>query len=113
MVDQEQVRKYWTDWVRRQIGGGELVQDAAVSAAVSAVLGGRDNEAAAEAARQVARSLGVKVSGDRAAGNVAVRPTPPPTSGEIAPAPAGAPPGDGEPLRCRLCGSVPAANMTI
>jgi hypothetical protein len=58
VVDQEQVRKFWTSWVRREIGGNGMVQEAAVSAAVDQVLLGHDNQAAADAARNVARQLG-------------------------------------------------------
>src|SRR2546425_5876048 len=61
MIDQDQARKFWTNWVRREIGGNDLVQEAAVSAAVNEILQGRDNQAAADAARRTAQSLGIGV----------------------------------------------------
>ena len=109
MIDQDQARKFWANWVRREIGGSDMVQDAAVSAAVNEILQGRDNQAAADAARRTAQSLGVGVP--------TPHPGPPPPGGTdivatpvAGPAPAGK---DGQPLACRLCGSTPAANMTI
>lgn len=118
MIDQEQVRKYWAGWVRREIGGNEMVQEAAASAAVNEILLGHDDAAAAGAARRMAQSLGVKVKGGQPGAVVApaARPSndapfPGPTTTRVpVPVQAAAP---GEPLRCRLCGSVPAANMTI
>jgi len=41
VIDQDQARKFWTNWVRREIGGNGMIQEAAVSAA----LAGRDDEA--------------------------------------------------------------------
>jgi hypothetical protein len=118
VIDQEQVRKYWAGWVRRQIGGNEMVQEAAASAAVNEILLGHNDEAAATAARRMAQSLGVKVKGGQPGAGVAPAATAPsdapfpgPTS-TPGPAPAQAAVA-GQPLRCRLCGSVPAANMTI
>jgi hypothetical protein len=58
MIDQDQVRKFWTSWVRREIGGNGMIQEAAVSAAVNELLLGHDNQAAADAARNTARQLG-------------------------------------------------------
>ena len=58
MIDQDQARKFWTNWVRREIGGNEMIQEAAVSAAVNEVLLGHDNQAAANAARGTAHRLG-------------------------------------------------------
>jgi hypothetical protein len=58
MIDQGQARKFWTNWVRREIGGSDMVQEAAVSAAVNELLLGHDNQAAADAARNTARQLG-------------------------------------------------------
>src|SRR5438132_446297 len=54
VIDQEQARKFWTSWVRREIGGSEMIQEAAVSAAVDELLLGHDNQAAADAARNTA-----------------------------------------------------------
>ncbi len=62
MIDQDQARKFWTNWVRREIGGSDMIQEAAVSAAVNEVLLGRDNQAAADAARDTAHRLGGGVS---------------------------------------------------
>ena len=50
MIDQDQARKFWTNWVRREIGGNGMIQEAAVSAAVNELLLGHDNQAAADAA---------------------------------------------------------------
>ena len=58
MIDQNQARKFWTSWVRREIGGSEMIQEAAVSAAVNELLLGHDNQAAADAARTTAHQLG-------------------------------------------------------
>ena len=120
MIDQEQVRKFWAGWVRRQIGGNEMVQETAASAAVNEVLQGHDNDAAAEAARRVARSLGIDVPSSQPSVSGAPTPTPAASAAPF-PGPTSAPTGTGAPsptpadgqLRCRLCGSVPAANMTI
>ena len=57
MIDQDQARKFWTGWVRREIGGSEMIQEAAVSAAVNELLLGHDNQAAADAARTTAHQL--------------------------------------------------------
>ena len=117
MIDQEQVRKHWAGWVRREIGGNEMVQEAAASAAVNEILLGHDDAAAAAAARRMAQSLGVKVKGGPPGAVVAPAaassdaPFPGPSAAPV-PAPVRAAT-SGEPLRCRLCGSVPAANMTI
>jgi hypothetical protein len=62
MIDQDQARKFWTNWVRREIGGNTMVQEAAVSAAVNELLLGHDNQAAADAARNTARQLSGGVS---------------------------------------------------
>ena len=111
MIDQDQARKFWTNWVRREIGGNDMIQEAAVGAAVNELLLGHDNQAAAEAARNTAHRLG--------GGAPTSRPNPPPQGGReivAAPiAPVGAVPAGraGEPLACKLCGSTPAANMTI
>ena len=111
MIDHDQARKFWANWVRREIGGNDMVQEAAASAAVNEVLQGHDNQAAADAARRTAQSLGVGVP--------TPDPDPPPQGGrEIVARPAASigsePAGnDGQPLACKLCGSTPAANMTI
>ena len=80
MIDQDQARKFWTNWVRREIGGSDMIQEAAVSAAVNELLLGHDNQAAADAARNTARQL---------AGGVSTpRPDPPPQEGrETVPTP--------------------------
>lgn len=114
MIDQEQARKFWANWVRREIGGNDMIQEAAVSAAVNEILQGRDNQAAANAARRTAQSLGVGVPPMNAPQPVSA-PTPLASGGAAFPASAGAVPTTqaGQPLVCKLCGSTPAANMTI
>ena len=62
MIDQDQARKFWTNWVRREIGGNDMIHEAAVSAAVNELLLGHDNQAAADAARNTARQLAGGVS---------------------------------------------------
>ena len=57
VIDQDQARKFWTGWVRREIGGSEMIQEAAVSAAVNELLLGHDTQAAADAARTTAHQL--------------------------------------------------------
>jgi len=57
VIDQDQARKFWTGWVRREIGGSAMIQDAAVSAAINELLLGHDNQAAADAARSTAQQL--------------------------------------------------------
>lgn len=99
MIDQDQARKFWANWVRREIGGNDMVQEAAVSAAVNEALQGRDNQAAADAARRTAQSLGVGVP--------PMSSTPPISTPAVPTGQAG------QPLACKLCGSTPAANMTI
>src|SRR5436189_48055 len=49
VIDQDQARKFWTGWVRREIGGSAMIQEAAVSAAVNELLLGHDNQAASGA----------------------------------------------------------------
>ena len=115
MIDQDQARKFWANWVRREIGGNDMVQEAAVSAAVNEVLQGRDNQAAADAARRTAQSLGVGVPPMNATQPTS---TPAPTPTRDAPFPtalggAVTTGQAGQPLACKLCGSTPAANMTI
>ena len=115
MIDQDQARKFWANWVRREIGGNDMVQEAAASAAVNEIMQGRDNQAAADAARRTAQSLGVGVPPMNATQPTS-SPTPTPT--RDAPSPAvragTVPTGQaGQPLACKLCGSTPAANMTI
>ncbi len=115
MIDQDQARKFWANWVRREIGGNDMVQEAAASAAVNEIMQGRDNQAAADAARRTAQSLGVGVPPMNATQPTST-PTPTPTRDAPTPAvPAGAVPTGqaGQPLSCKLCGSTPAANMTI
>ena len=115
MIDQDQARKFWANWVRREIGGSDMVQEAAVSAAVNELLQGRDNQAAADAARRTAQSLGVGVPPMGAAPSIS-KPAPGPSRDAPFPvAPGGVHPTgkDGQPLACKLCGSTPAANMTI
>ena len=58
MIDQDQARKFWTNWVRREIGGNDMIQDAAVTAAINELLLGHDNQTAADAARGAAHRLG-------------------------------------------------------
>jgi hypothetical protein len=114
VIDQDQARKFWANWVRREIGGNDMVQEAAVSAAVNEVLQGRDNQAAADAARRTAQSLGVGVPPMSAAS--ISKPAPGPSRDAPFPvAPGGVHPTgkDGQPLACKLCGSTPATNMTI
>jgi hypothetical protein len=116
VIDQDQARKFWASWVRREIGGNNMVQEAAVSAAVNEVLQGRDNQVAAAAARRTAQSLGVGVPPLTSTPSTST-PTAVPTRDApfpVTPAatvPAGG--NDGRPLACKLCGSTPAANMTI
>lgn len=110
MIDQDQARKFWTSWVRREIGGNDMIQEAAVSAAVNELLLGHDNQAAADAARSTAHRLGGGVS--------TPTPNPPPQGGrENVATPVAsvgaAPTGPAGALACKLCGSTPAANMTI
>ena len=110
MIDQDQARKFWSNWVRREIGGNDMIQEAAVGAAVNELLLGHDNQAAADAARNTAHRLG--------GGAPAPHPDPIPRGGREAVAapvaPAGVPAGQvSQPLACKLCGSTPAANMTI
>jgi hypothetical protein len=114
VIDQDQARKFWANWVRREIGGNDMVQEAAASAAVNEILQGQDNQAAANAARRTAQSLGVGVPAMNAP-QPASAPSPTLTSGAAYPAPAGAVPTTkaGQPLVCKLCGSTPAAKMTI
>src|SRR5438067_11454375 len=57
VIDQDQARKFWTGWVRREIGGSAMIQEAAVSAAVNELLLGHDNQAAADAARSTDQQL--------------------------------------------------------
>jgi hypothetical protein len=119
VIDQDQARKFWTNWVRREIGGNDMIQEAAVSAAVNELLLGRDNQAAADAARSTAHRL----SGDlppvsATAPTSTPTPAPAPTSTRDALSPTvrtGAIPTGkaGQPLVCTLCGSTPAAHMTI
>jgi hypothetical protein len=97
MIDHDQARKFWASWVRREIGGNEMIQEAAVSAAVNEVLLGHDTQAAADAARNTAHRLGGGAPS-------APHPDPPPLGGREIVA---------TPLVCKLCGSTPAANMTI
>src|ERR1700736_6679381 len=88
-----------------------MIQEAAVSAAVNELLLGHDNQAAADTARSTAHRL--------AGGIPTPDPGPPPQGGrEIVAtpvAPVGAVPvaPAGGPLACKLCGSTPAAKMTI
>jgi hypothetical protein len=90
MIDQDQARKFWTSWVRREIGGSVMVQEAAVSAAVNELLLGHDNQAAADAARNTARQLSGAVSTPHAdpppqGGTETVATPPPPTAPAAAP----------------------------
>src|SRR2546423_9517571 len=57
VIDQDQARKFWTGWVRREIGGSAMIQEAAVSAAINELLLRHDNQAAADAARSTAQQL--------------------------------------------------------
>src|SRR2546423_10712463 len=57
VIDQDQARKFWTGWVRREIGGRAMIQEAAVRAALHELLLGHDNQAAADAARTTAHQL--------------------------------------------------------
>jgi hypothetical protein len=83
-IGEDETRKHWAAWVSREIGGNELVRDAVVDAALKEIARGGDTASAAEAARKVAQSLGVVIR-SRA----------------------------GQPLACRLCGSTPAASVTL
>jgi hypothetical protein len=115
MIDQDQARKFWANWVRREIGGNDMIQEAAVSAAVNEVLLGHDNQAAADAARRTAHRLGGGLPPVTTTPSPST-PAPTPTRDAPFPAPVGGvvPAGkDGQPLVCKLCGSTPAANMTI
>src|SRR5207302_3759919 len=100
MIDQDQARKFWTSWVRREIGGSDMIQGAAVSAAINELLLGHDNQAAADAARNTARQL---------AGGVSTpHPDPPPRGGREAvpiPPPPTAPGGTAR----AVAGQIPAA----
>jgi hypothetical protein len=89
VIDQDQARKFWTNWVRREIGGSEMIQDAAVSAAVNELLLGHDNQAAADAARNTARQLS---GGAQAASATLPTATPAATRSAEAPTPAAAGP---------------------
>src|SRR5713101_5436023 len=124
MIDQDQARKFWTNWVRREIGGNDMIQEAAVSAAVNELLLGHDNQAAADAARGTAHRLGgglPPASVTPPTSTPTPTPTPMPTATPIRDeAPSPTVPGAavstgraGQPLACKLCGSTPAANMTI
>jgi hypothetical protein len=57
VIDQDQARKFWTNWVRREIGGSDMIQEAAVSAALNELLLGHDNRVAADSARNTAHQL--------------------------------------------------------
>jgi hypothetical protein len=115
VIDHDQARKFWASWVRREIGGNEMTQEAAVSAAINQLLLGHDNQAAADAARNTARQLGGAAApagttpSTSTAAPAATRDAPVPTAhgGTVPTGPAGGP------LACTLCGSTPAANMTI
>jgi hypothetical protein len=122
MIDQDQARKFWTNWVRREIGGSNMIQEAAVSAAVNELLLGHDNQAAADAARSTANRLGGGPPPANAAATPSTStpaPAPVPTPARDAPPVPAAPAKAvttgqaGQPLACKLCGSTPAANMTI
>jgi hypothetical protein len=84
MAGSDATHAYWRDWVRHQIGGNEIVQAAALGAALDQIRQGNDGAAAAAAAQRVAESMGV--------------------------VPKGKAPGA---LACRLCGSTPAVNVRI
>jgi hypothetical protein len=115
VIDQDQARKFWTNWVRREIGGNAMIQEAAVSAAVNELLLGHDNQAAADAARNTAHRLGGGLPPASTTPSVSA-PAPTPTRDAPVPtAPVGAAPAAqaGQALVCKLCGSTPAANMTI
>jgi len=124
VIDQDQARKFWANWVRREIGGNDMIQEAAVSAAVNELLLGHDNQAAADAARNTAHRLGGGVptphpdpppqGGREVAATPIASPGPVASPGPIASPGATVPTGQaGQPLACKLCGSTPAANMTI
>ncbi len=114
MIDQDQARKFWTNWVRREIGGNDMIQEAAVSAAVNEALLGHDNLAAADAARRTAQRLGGGLPAMTATPSTTPTPTPTRDAPSLAPVGGVVPAGrDGQPLACKLCGSTPAANMTI
>jgi hypothetical protein len=123
VVDQQQARKFWASWVRREIGGNDMVQEAVVSAALNEILQGRDNQAAADAARRTAQSLGVgfpTMTTTPSSPKAAPTPThdapfPGPSGNAPFPAPAATLSSGmaGQPLGCKLCGSTPAANVTI
>jgi hypothetical protein len=115
MIDQDQARKFWANWVRREIGGNDMVQEAAASAAVNEVLQGHDNEAAAGAARRTAQSLGVGVAPKTMTPSISPLASTPTRDAPFPAAPVASVPtgAAGHPLVCKLCGSTPAANVTI
>lgn len=102
----DETRKFWADWVRREIGGPDMVQEAAVFSALSELQQGHDAQAAADGARRTAESLGVVVK-------PSIRPPAMP-GGTAIPAP-GAPVAAPTAPRvaCKLCGSTPAARVTL
>jgi hypothetical protein len=115
VIDQDQARKFWTNWVRREIGGNDMIREAAVSAAVNELMLGHDNQAAADAARNTAHRLSGGLPPANAEPSIS---TPASTSTRDVPVPVapvgGVPaPQAGQPLACKLCGSTPAANMSI
>lgn len=115
MIDQDQARKFWANWVRREIGGNEMVQEAATSAAVNEVLQGHNTDAAAGAARRTAQSLGVGVPPTTVTPTITTPTAMPTRDAPFPAAPTAAIPTGAaiQPLVCKLCGSTPAANVTI
>src|SRR2546430_10684911 len=49
VIDQDQARKFWTGWVRREIGGSAMIQEGAVRAPATRPLLGHDNQAPPDA----------------------------------------------------------------
>jgi hypothetical protein len=116
VIDQDQARKFWANWVRREIGGNDMIQEAAVSAAVNELLLGHDNQVAADAARSTAHRLGGGLPVVTTTPSPSTTATTPTRDAPLPTTPAAAVPTGqqaGGPLACKLCGSTPAANMTI
>jgi hypothetical protein len=86
-------RRQWAGWVASQVGGDEWRQRTALEAAMQALQTGRSSQEAAAAARA-------------AVGVAPVAASVPATQQAAPMAPAGV-------YRCRFCGSIPAAPMTV
>jgi hypothetical protein len=95
-VGDDASRRQWAAWVATQIGGDEWRQRTALEAAMQALQTGRTSGEAAAAARA---AIGL-------AGPAPAAPAAPATQQAAPMAPAGV-------YRCRFCGSIPAAPMTV